>query len=48
MSGYADSPDIREILSRPENRFLQKPFAAKALLDKVREALAYGGTTYEA
>ena len=40
MSGYADNPDIREILSRPENRFLQKPFTAKALLDKVREALA--------
>jgi len=40
MSGYTDNPDIRDILSRPENRFLQKPFTAKALLDKVQEALA--------
>jgi len=40
MSGYTDNPDIRDILSRPENRFLQKPFTANALLDKVREALA--------
>ena len=40
MSGYADNPDIRAILSKPENRFLQKPFTAKALLDKMQEALA--------
>jgi PAS domain S-box-containing protein len=40
MSGYTDNPDIREVLSRLENRFLQKPFTAKALLAKVREALA--------
>jgi FixJ family two-component response regulator len=40
MSGYANNPAIRDILSKPENRFLQKPFTTKALLDMVREALA--------
>jgi len=27
-------------LSRPENRFLQKPFTAKALLTQVQKALS--------
>ena len=39
-SGYADNPDIRAILAKPENRFLQKPFTAQALRDMIREALA--------
>jgi PAS domain S-box-containing protein len=38
-SGYADNPDIRDILAKPENRFLQKPFTAQALRDMVSEAL---------
>jgi PAS domain S-box-containing protein len=40
MSGYTDNPNVRDVLSRPDNRFLQKPFTAEALLSKVREALA--------
>ncbi|HAM36503.1 MAG TPA: hypothetical protein DEB40_14590 [Elusimicrobia bacterium] len=40
MSGYTDNQDVRDILSRPENRFLQKPFTAKALLTQVQKALS--------
>ena len=39
MSGYTDNLVLREILSRPTTRFLQKPFTPDALLQKVREAL---------
>ena len=39
MSGYTDNQDIRDILSRPENRFLQKPFTSACLLDQVQDAL---------
>jgi len=42
MSGYSDNPDIRDILSRPGSRFLQKPFTAMALINKIQEALARG------
>ena len=39
MSGYTDNLAIREVLSRPTARFLQKPFTPNALLQKVRETL---------
>jgi CheY-like chemotaxis protein len=39
MSGYTDNLAIREVLSRPTARFLQKPFTPHALLQKVRETL---------
>ena len=40
MSGYAGNADVRDILSQPGNRFLQKPFTPEALLSKIQEALA--------
>jgi PAS domain S-box-containing protein len=39
MSGYTDNPDIRSVLAQSGNRFLQKPFTAEALRNKVREVL---------
>ncbi|MBI5242782.1 MAG: PAS domain S-box protein [Elusimicrobia bacterium] len=39
MSGYADNLDIRDILSHPEKHFLQKPFTAMALLNKIQDVL---------
>ncbi|MDO8803761.1 MAG: ATP-binding protein [Elusimicrobiota bacterium] len=38
-SGYSEDEAIREILSRPENSFIQKPFTNEALLRKIDEAL---------
>jgi signal transduction histidine kinase/CheY-like chemotaxis protein len=40
MSGYTESPNILDILAQPGNRFLQKPFTTKALLDMIQDILA--------
>lgn len=38
-SGYSENEDLREILSRPENNFIQKPFTNEALLHKILEVI---------
>ncbi len=38
-SGYSENEDLREILSRPENNFIQKPFTNEALLHKILEVM---------
>ncbi|MBX3175170.1 MAG: response regulator [Gemmatimonadaceae bacterium] len=39
MSGYTDDADLRESLGSAQFTFLQKPFAARAVLSAVRDAL---------
>jgi two-component system, cell cycle sensor histidine kinase and response regulator CckA len=41
ISGYADAPNLKELASRPNARFLQKPFLPHTLALTVRELLAH-------
>jgi signal transduction histidine kinase len=40
MSGYADTPHLKELMLRPNARFLQKPFLPHTLALTVRELLS--------
>lgn len=42
-SGYSENEDLREILSKPENNFIQKPFSNEGLLHKILEVLGGRG-----